>query len=198
MSYCTFANALPTDTDNPNKRYHDHAYGFPLTDDNALFGRLLLEINQAGLSWTLMLKKQDNFRAAYSGFDIAQVAAYGDADRTRLLADAGIVRNRLKINAAIHNARQIQRLQGEYGSFRNWLDAHHPRELPAWVKLFKQHFKFVGGEIVGEFLMSCGYLPGAHVPDCPVYARILAAAPPWCKATASTDPALSANPSRPA
>ena len=182
MSYCDFVQALPVDSTNPNRHYHDHEYGFPLTDDNALFGRLLLEINQAGLSWTLMLKKQDNFRAAYSGFDIAQVAAYGDADRTRLLADAGIVRNRLKINAAIHNARQILALQAEFGSFRAWLDAHHPRALPDWVKLFKRHFRFVGGEIVNEFLMSTGYLPGAHQPDCPVYTRVLAADPPWRRA----------------
>lgn len=71
------------------------------------------------------------------------------------------------------------RLQQEYGSFKNWLDAHHPLELAQWVKLFKQHFKFVGGEIVNEFLMSIGYLPGAHVEDCPIYAKVLAAKPKW-------------------
>lgn len=179
MSYCSFVNALPADTTDPNKHYHDHVYGFPLADDNALFGRLLLEINQAGLSWALMLKKQAAFRAAYSNFDIAAVAAYQDADRARLLADAGIVRNRRKIAAVIYNAQQICRLQAEYGSFKLWLDAHHPCSLPDWVELFKQHFKFVGEEIVGEFLMSCGYLPGAHTPECPAYARVLAAQPAW-------------------
>lgn len=188
MSYCAFANALPANTLDPNKHYHDQQYGFPLANDNALFGRLLLEINQAGLSWTLMLKKQAAFHAAYSGFDIAAIAAYGDADRARLLANAGIVRNRRKIEAAICNARQVQRLQAEYGSFKAWLDAHHPRDLAAWVKLFKQHFQFVGGEIVGEFLMSCGYLPGAHTPDCPVYARVLAAQPAWHQNAAPTAP----------
>lgn len=184
MSYCSFANALPSGSTDPNKHYHDHEYGFPLEDDNALFGRLLLEINQAGLSWTLMLKKQENFRASYSGFEIAQVAAYDDGERARLLADAGIVRNRLKINATIHNAQQILRLQHEYGSFKAWLDAQHPLPLPQWIKTFKkQQFKFIGGEIIGEFLMSCGYLPGAHSPDCPIYSRILAANPPWLSAT---------------
>ncbi|MDO4776490.1 MAG: DNA-3-methyladenine glycosylase I [Cardiobacteriaceae bacterium] len=184
MSYCRFANALPPGSTDPNKHYHDHEYGFPLEDDNALFGRLLLEINQAGLSWTLMLKKQENFRASYSGFDIAAVAAYDDSDRARLLADTGIVRNRLKINAAIHNAQQILRLQHEYGSFKAWLDAQHPLLLPQWLKAFKkQQFKFIGGEIIGEFLMSCGYLPGAHSADCPMYPRILAANPPWLVAT---------------
>ncbi len=169
----------PADTLDPNKHYHDHQYGFPIADDNALFGRLLLEINQAGLSWTLMLKKQAHFQAAYAGFDIAAVAAFDEADRARLLADAGIVRNRLKVNAAIHNAQQILHLQQQYGSFKAWLDAHHPRALPEWVKLFKKQFKFVGGEIVNEFLMSTGYLPGAHSPDCPVYAQVAAANPPW-------------------
>ncbi len=181
MSYCAFVNELPADTADPNKAYHDHAYGFPIEDDNALFGRLLLEINQAGLSWTLMLKKQAAFEAAYDGFDIARVAAYSDADRERLLADAGIVRNRLKVNAAIHNAQQIQALKTSHGSFKRWLDAHHPLSKEEWVKLFKRHFKFVGGEIVNEFLMSTGYLPGAHRPDCPVYARVSAAQPPWLR-----------------
>ena len=126
--------------------------------------------------------------ARMSAFDIAAIAAYGDADRARLLADAGIVRNRRKIEAAICNARQVQRLQAEYGSFKAWLDAHHPRDLAARVKLFKQHFQFVGGEIVGEFLMSCGYLPGAHTPDCPVYARVLAAQPAWHQSAAPAAP----------
>lgn len=182
MTYCDFAAALPPDTDNPNKHYHDCEYGFPVADDNALFGRLLLEINQAGLSWTLMLKKQAAFQTAYAGFDIAEVAAFGDTDIERLLNDAGIVRNRLKINAAIYNAREILRLQSEYGSFKNWLDAHHPRDKAAWVKLFKKHFKFVGGEIVGEFLMSTGYLKGAHEESCPVYAHTLAAGAKWAEA----------------
>ncbi|PSJ80936.1 DNA-3-methyladenine glycosylase I [Neisseria iguanae] len=178
MNYCEFVHNLPPDTDDPNKYYHDHQYGFPVDDDNALFGRLVLEINQAGLSWTLMLKKQNAFQTAYAGFDIAKVAAFDDEDVQRLLSDAGIVRNRLKINAVIRNARTILRLQAEYGSFKNWLDVHHPRDKAAWVKQFKQHFKFVGGEIVGEFLMSTGYLKGAHNERCPVYQKTLAA---WAK-----------------
>ncbi|MCP2040896.1 DNA-3-methyladenine glycosylase I [Neisseria sp. HSC-16F19] len=181
MSYCDFVRDLPPDSDNPNRHYHDRVYGFPVADDAVLFERLVLEINQAGLSWTLILKKQASFQAAYAGFDIAAVAAFDDGDRARLLADAGIVRNRLKINAAIHNAQQILRLQQSHGSFKNWLDAHHPQDLAAWVKLFKREFKFVGGEIVNEFLMSCGYLPGAHQPGCAVYDDVCAAMPPWCR-----------------
>ncbi|OSI16795.1 DNA-3-methyladenine glycosylase I [Neisseria dumasiana] len=181
MDYCDFSNTLPNDTDNPNKHYHDHVYGFPVCSDNELFERLVLEINQAGLSWTLILKKQKAFQTAYSGFDISAVAAYDDADRTRLLNDVGIIRNRLKIDAAIYNARQLLILRQKYGSFRNWLDQHHPRSLPEWTKLFKKHFKFVGGEIVNEFLMSTGYLQGAHKENCPIYSKVLAQKPKWAE-----------------
>lgn len=177
MSYCIYVAALPPD--DPNRHYHDHEYGFPIDDDNRLFERLVFEINQAGLSWSTILRKADNLRRAYDGFAIASVAAYGDADIARLLADPGIIRNRLKINAAITNARTIQRLQAEHGSFRAWLDAQPAQDKAAWVKLFKKTFTFTGGEITGEFLMSSGYLPGAHQPDCPVYPRILAARPRW-------------------
>ncbi|WP_025762567.1 DNA-3-methyladenine glycosylase I [Dyadobacter tibetensis] len=174
MSYCEYiAN---NHSDHPdyilNKAYHDHQYGFPIQDDNELFGRFLLEINQAGLSWTLMLRKQDNFRKAYDGFAIDRIALYEETDRQRLMQDAGIIRNRLKINAAIVNAQKIVLLKEEFGSFKGWLDAHHPLDKPEWMKLFKKTFKFTGGEIVNEFLMSTGYLPGAHQPDCPVYHHI--------------------------
>lgn len=176
-SYCRFVSGLP-DTD-VNRRYHDQAYGFPIRSDSELFGRLILEINQAGLSWTTILKKEGNFRLAYSEFDIGQIAAYGQDDRQRLLNNAGIIRNRLKVDAAIENARKVVELQQEFGSFKGWLDAHHPRSLPDWTKLFKQTFRFTGGEIVKEFLMSTGYLPGAHEESCPVLQQILDLHPPW-------------------
>jgi DNA-3-methyladenine glycosylase I len=178
-SYCEYLRAHPEDT--LNKAYHDTQYGFPLTDDAALFERLVLEINQAGLSWTLILRRAPELHRAYGGFDVDTVAAYTDADRARLLADAGIIRNRRKVDAAIENARRIQALRGEYGSFKGWLDAHHPRPLEAWTKLFKKTFVFTGGEIVNEFLMSTGYLPGAHDPDCPVYEKIARLNPPWMR-----------------
>lgn len=180
MSYCEFVasgKAHPV-----HVRYHDHEYGFPLRDDDALFERLILEINQAGLSWETILKKQDGFRAAYDGFRIDRVAAYGDEDVARLLADAGIIRNRLKVQAAVANARRIRELQAEHGSFAAWLDAHHPLPKAEWVALFRKTFRFTGGEIVGEFLMSAGYLPGAHDETCPVMERIRAANPPWLAA----------------
>jgi len=95
------------------------------------------------------------------------------------LSDAGIIRNKLKVNAAIHNANVILGLQAEFGSFKAWLDHKHPLTKDEWVKLFKKTFKFTGGEITNEFLMSSGYLPGAHDPECPVYAKVLAAEPKW-------------------
>jgi len=173
-SYCRSAPGHPF-----HGPYHDQEYGFPLADDDLLFERLVLEINQAGLSWLTILKKRDNFRRAYDRFCIAAVAAYGEPERQRLLADAGIIRNRLKVDAAIANACRILELQQEFGSFRAWLNHHHPLELVDWTRLFKRTFRFTGGEIVNEFLMSTGYLPGAHAPDCPVHARILASNPPW-------------------
>ncbi|MDO4879160.1 MAG: DNA-3-methyladenine glycosylase I [Neisseria sp.] len=181
MSYCTLANALPPDTADPNKHYHDHVYGFPVNGDNELFERLVLEINQAGLNWTLILKRQAAFRKAYCGFDIAAVAALDENGRLRLLNDKGIIRNRLKIDAAVFNARQIMLLQREYGSFQAWLDGHSHLALEGWLKLFKRHFKFVGREIVGEFLMSTGYLDGAHDPGCPVAAELRGLALPHRK-----------------
>jgi DNA-3-methyladenine glycosylase I len=178
-SYCDVISTLASD--DVNRVYHDTVYGFPVTDDRILFERLILEINQAGLSWTTILKKQSNFRKAYHDFDIARIARYGDKDRERLLADAGIIRNRLKIDAAIHNANAVLTLRKEYGSFHSWLEAHHPLDKESWVKLFKKTFRFTGGEIVNEFLMSTGYLPGAHIATCTVYGDIMKAEPAWMR-----------------
>jgi DNA-3-methyladenine glycosylase I len=159
--------------------YHDQEYGFPVRDDDRLFERLVLEINQAGLSWLTILKKRAGFRRAYRDFQVSEVASFGDDDRARLLLDPGIVRNRLKVDAAISNARTLLRLEESHGSFAAWLDHHHPMTRSEWVRLFKKTFRFTGGEITGEFLISTGYLPGAHVPDCPIHQQILEMSPPW-------------------
>ncbi|MEY3441893.1 MAG: DNA-3-methyladenine glycosylase 1 [Bacteroidota bacterium] len=162
-----------------HRHYHDHEYGFPISDDNLLFARLVLEINQAGLSWTTILNKKDHFFRAFEGFELSRVAQYGEQDVNRLLNDPGIIRNRLKVQAVVHNAQVILDLQRQHGSFQAWLDSHHPKPIQDWVKLFKKTFKFTGGEIVNEFLMSTGYLPGAHVEECGVFAQVLANAPRW-------------------
>jgi len=178
-SYCTFC-AKQAD-DNVHRIYHDTQYGFPIHDDNQLFGRLILEINQAGLSWETILKKQENFEKAYDNFDLQTVANYSEEDRTRLLSDAGIIRNKLKVNAAIYNANQIIGLQNEHGSFKKWLDMNHPKTREEWVKLFKKMFKFTGGEITNEFLMSSGYLEGAHGADCPIFRKVESLRPMWMR-----------------
>jgi DNA-3-methyladenine glycosylase I len=170
--YCEFIRTLKPGEQDVHREYHDTQYGFPLADDNELFCRLILEINQAGLSWTTILNKQGNFRKAYHQFNIKKVASYGEKDFNRLMQDAGIIRNRLKINAAIENAKTILSLQKDFGSFRKWIEHHHPMKKEEWVKLFKKTFRFTGGEIVNEFLMSTGYLPGAHHKDCPVYLKL--------------------------
>lgn len=176
-SYCEFVDTL--EAENLNTIYHNTQYGFPIESDDELFGRLILEINQAGLSWNTILNKQENFRKAYSSFNIQKIANYKAKDIERLLSDSGIIRNKLKVNAAIYNAQRIVEMQQELGSFKAWLDQHHPLELKEWVKLFKKTFKFTGGEITNEFLMSTGYLEGAHIPSCPIYKKILKQKPMW-------------------
>jgi len=170
MSYCDFAPGQPY-----HGPYHDREYGFPVKSDDALFERLVLEINQAGLSWLTILKKREVFRKAFANFDIEKVARFTPAKRAKLMTNAGIIRNRLKIEAAVENAKRIRAL----GSFAKWLDAHHPRSKDEWVKLFKKTFVFTGGEITSSFLMSVGYLPGAHEETCPVYKRVLNRKPRW-------------------
>jgi DNA-3-methyladenine glycosylase I len=180
MSYCFFIdNIQPVERKLLHKNYHDHHYGFAIHDDNELFGRLIMEINQAGLSWETILKKEGSFRKAYHNFNIKKIASYTEIDRERLLADAGIIRNKLKVNAAIENAKAILGLQKEFGSFEKWLDHHHPKSKEEWIKLFKKTFKFTGGEIVNEFLMSIGYLPGAHDVNCPTYKVVIKNKPKW-------------------
>ena len=178
MSYCRALTQMEGDRLALHKSYHDERYGFPIHDDNELFCRLIMEINQAGLSWETILKKEKSFRKAYSQFNIKKVAAYKEDDFERLMNDPGVIRNRLKINAAIENAKTILLLQKEFGSFEEWLLSHHPKTKEEWVKLFKKTFKFTGGEIVNEFLMSIGLLPGAHEKSCPIFRKTKARTSP--------------------
>jgi DNA-3-methyladenine glycosylase I len=176
MTYCEYINTISGEAARLHKEYHDNHYGFSIENDDELFERLMFEINQAGLSWILILKKQENFRRAFENFNVKKVAAYSQNDFQRLMNDPGIIRNRLKINAAIENAKTIVEIQKESGSFKQWLD-NHDKNSPAlneWTKIFKKTFRFTGGEIVNEFLMSTGYLPGAHSADCETHKKILA------------------------
>jgi DNA-3-methyladenine glycosylase I len=171
-SYCEYVKNLPED--NIHRVYHDTQYGFKIDSENELFGRLILEINQAGLSWTTILNKQDNFRTAYSNFEIKKIANYDESDISRLLANSGIIRNKLKINSIIFNARKILEIQKKYGSFNSWLEIKNDFNLNLnnWVILFKKNFKFTGSEIIKEFLTSTGYIKGAHIETCPILEKL--------------------------
>jgi DNA-3-methyladenine glycosylase I len=164
--------------------YHDAEWGVPQHDDRVLFEFLILEGAQAGLSWLTILKKRDNYRRAFAGFDVAAVAAFDDADVARLLADPGIVRNRLKIAAAIGNARAFLEVQREFGSFDAYLwrfVAGRPvqnawqtmAEVPATSSvsdamsrdLRHRGFKFVGSTICYALMQAVG-LVNDHLAGC--------------------------------
>ena len=164
MSYCLSVQKLPEN--HVSRYYHDHVYGVPMEDDSLVFERLVMEINQAGLSWVTILKKQENFKRAFDDYDLEKMAHYGEDKIDELLQNEGIIRNQLKIRAVIHNANVVLQLIENHGSFKAWLDVHHPAELQDWVKLIKKTFKFTGPEIVREFLVSLAYLPGAHDEFC--------------------------------
>jgi len=162
-------------------KYHDAEWGEPVHDDRKHFEFLILEGAQAGLSWATVLKKREAYRKAFARFEPAWVARFTEKKIVTLLKNPGIIRNRLKVQAVIDNAKRVVTLRESHGGFAGWLAAHHPRNHAAWTKLFRAQFKFMGGEIVNEFLMCIGYLPGAHREDCPAYRRVAKARPPWMR-----------------
>ncbi len=192
MSYCKYVKDL--EKENVHKVYHDNFYGVNIKEDSEIFGRLIMEINQAGLSWNTILKKENNFRLAYNNFDIKKISKYEEKETDRLMSDAGIIRNKLKIAAAIYNAKEVLKIQKESESFLKWIDTQNKiinktinenikdgkissdKKLleikKSWVKVFKSRFKFVGGEIVGEFLMSLGYYKSPHSEDCKRFKKL--------------------------
>jgi len=173
-AYCAIAPGHPVHHD-----YHELEYGVPSRDDEVLCERLALEIFQAGLSWEIVLRRRDGIRDAFGGFAPAHVAALGEAGCTGLVTDPRVIRNRRKIEAIVANAGVMCEMIASHGSVAAWLDAQHPLTRDEWVRLFRRTFRFTGPEITREFLMSLGYLPGAHASECPAYARIDALGPPW-------------------
>ena len=165
--------------------YHDEEWGVPSRDDRHLFEMLVLEGAQAGLSWITILRKREGYRKAFAGFDPDRVARFGPGDVERLLGDPGIVRNRLKVESAVRNARAFLALQEEAGSFAEWLWAHvdgtpvkglfhEMREVPAKThlaeriskELLKRGFRFVGPTIVYAYMQAVG-LVNDHLSSCP-------------------------------
>jgi DNA-3-methyladenine glycosylase I len=170
--------------------YHDHEWGVPVHDDRMLFEFLILEGAQAGLSWLTILKKRENFRKAFDGFDYVRIADYTETDVNRLLADSGIVRNRLKIESAIKNARGVIRIQQEFGSLDAYLWRYvdgvtmqnawkSQAELPAKTELSetmskdlkKRGFNFVGPTICYAFMQATGMV-NDHTTDCFRHAEV--------------------------
>lgn len=170
--------------------YHDHEWGVPVHDDRLLFEFLVLEGAQAGLSWLTILRKRERYREVFAGFDVARVAAFGEADAARLLLDAGIVRNRLKVASAVRNARAVLKIQTQYGS----LDAFLWRYVDgkplqhAWCSLQqvpvksavsdamskdlqRQGCNFVGSTICYAFMQAVGMV-NDHVADCFRHAEV--------------------------
>lgn len=164
-----------------HKHYHDTEYGFPIKNDDELFGRLILEINQAGLSWDTILKKKESIREAYADFSIETIAAFTEKDIEKLLQNPGIIRMRKKIEAIIFNANVVLKLQKEVGSFARWISLQDIDNKEDGVKVFKKYFYFTGNEITHEFLMGTGHLKGAHEPTCPVHKEVLKAKPHWAR-----------------
>ena len=171
-------------------RYHDAEWGVPLHDDRTLFEFVILDGFQAGLSWSTILKKRENFRKAFDNFDPIKIAAYGEKKRNELLSDAGIIRNRQKVDAATRNARAFLAVQKEFGSFDRYIWQFvggkpivnawkSMKELPAKTEeseamskdLYKRDFRFVGPTICYAFMQAAG-LVNDHTVDCFRYEEI--------------------------
>lgn len=160
--------------------YHDQEWGMPVHDDRLLFEMLNLEGAQAGLSWLTILKKRATYRKAFDNFDAAKIATYSDAKRAALLTDEGIIRNRLKVNAFVENAKALLRVKDEFGSFDSYLwqiveykprvgsvnrDDVHEASKALSKDMKKRGFRFVGPTTVLAFMQAVGMV-NDHEPDC--------------------------------
>ena len=176
--------------DDLNRDYHDNEWGIPVHDDRHMFEHLTMECLQCGLSWGLMMKKRDIFRACFDNFDYDRIAVYDDSDVQRILSTPGMIRSEPKIRAIINNARCYRDIRAEYGSFCDYLwgytdgntilyDGHGEGHIPARnglserisADLKKRGFKFVGPVTIYSHLQACGII-NDHASDCPCYHRI--------------------------
>lgn len=152
--------------------YHDYEYGFRITSDFQYFERLTLEIFQAGLSWATVLKKRENFKKAFDNFDFYKIAEYDSHKINELLNDKNIIRNKLKIQATIYNAKKFINIVKENGSFDNYiLKLNKQYEKEELLKILKKEFKFIGKLILEEFMMSSGIWPVKHEKECFLYSN---------------------------
>ena len=184
MPYCDWG------LDPVNMKYHDEEWGVPLHDDRGQFEYLMMEVMQCGLSWGLMMKKREIFRACFDNFDYDRIAAYDESDIERILNTDGMIRSRRKVEAIIHNARLFQKIREENGSFSDWLwafsdgktilyNGHEKGDIPAsnglsdriCRELKRRSFKYLGTVTVYSHLQACGII-NDHCDECPCYKRI--------------------------
>ena len=176
-------------TDPMTRKYHDEEWGYPVHDDRAHFGGLILERMQCGLSWNLVLRKREIFRACFADYNYEAVARFGEKDVDRILAAEGMIRSRRKVEAVIGNARAFLRIREEFGSFDRYiwgftgnktlvypdsgLVSENGLSRKSAADLKKRGFRFVGGVTVYSYLQACGLI-NDHGPECPVYRRLIA------------------------
>ena len=174
------------------KVYHDTEWGVPVHDDHIMFEHLMMEAMQCGLSWSLMIKKREVFRACFDGFDYDRIAAYSDEDIERIMNTEGMIRSRRKIEAVIHNARCFRKIREEHGSFCDWLWAHSGGKTILYTghnlsggkipvsnglskriskDLKRRGFKYVGEVTIYSHLQACGIV-NDHAEECPCYQSI--------------------------
>ena len=184
MPYCDWG------LDPVNMKYHDEEWGVPLHDDRGQFEYLMMEVMQCGLSWGLMMKKREIFRACFDNFDFDRIAAYDESDIERILNTDGMIRSRRKVEAIIHNARLFQKIREENGSFSDWLwafsdgktilyNGHEKGDIPVsnglsdriCRELKRRGFKYLGTVTVYSHLQACGII-NDHCDECPCYKRI--------------------------
>ena len=184
MPYCDWG------LDPVNMKYHDEEWGVPLHDDRGQFEYLMMEVMQCGLSWGLMMKKREIFRACFDNFDYDRIAAYDESDIERILNTDGMIRSRRKVEAIIHNARLFQKIREENGSFSDWLwafsdgktilyNGHEKGDIPVsnglsdriCRELKRRSFKYLGTVTVYSHLQACGII-NDHCDECPCYKRI--------------------------
>ena len=177
------------------RTYHDTEWGVPVHDDRIMFEHLMMEAMQCGLSWTLMIKKREIFRACFDGFDYDRIAAYTEADVDRIMNTEGMIRSRRKIEAVINHVRCFQKIRQEHGSFCDWLWAHTGGKTVLYTghekgpipvsnglsdgiarELKKYGFKYLGTVTVYSHLQACGIV-NDHAEECPCYRRINEANP---------------------
>ncbi len=163
-SYCAFCNSASAPK--IHSQYHKKEYGINPKKDKLFFEALVLEINQTGLSWDLVLKRRNNIKLAFENYNLNKISNFNKKNINDLLSNNKIIRNKKKIIAIIYNSKIFIEIIKDNGSFKKWMDKNKNKSLDQWIKLFKKKFKFTGPSVTKEFLIATGYIAGAHDLNC--------------------------------